>query len=86
MLADVPALARLLGVPYFPITPTWPLLGPLGLVPMPASWTIRLGDPVPTAHLGSDAADDPEVVRALADRVRDTIAEMLRDLLPAHEA
>ncbi len=86
MLADVPVLARALGIPYFPITPTWPLLGPLGLAPMPASWTIRLGDPVPTAHLGPDAADDPELVHALADRVRDTIAEMLDELLPAHEA
>lgn len=82
MLADVPALARALGIPYFPITPTWPLLGPLGLVPLKASWTIRLADPIPTAHLGPGAADDPDVVRALADRVRDTVADMLDDILP----
>ena len=82
MLADVPALARALGIPYFPITPTWPLLGPLGLAPLPASWTIRLADPIPTAHLGAGAADDPDLVRALADRVRDTVADMLDDILP----
>ncbi len=82
MLADVPALARALKLPYFPITPTWPLLGPLGLAPLPASWTIRLADPVPTAHLGAAAADDPGQVQELADRVKSEIARMLTDLVP----
>src|SRR3712207_8486819 len=36
ILADVKPLARLLGLPYFPITPQFPLLGPLGLVPLPS--------------------------------------------------
>ena len=35
-IGDLGPLARLLGLPYFPITPTWPLLGPLGLVPLPS--------------------------------------------------
>ncbi len=82
MIADVPALARALDLPYFPITPTWPLLGPLGLAPLPAKWTIRLADPVPTAHLSPAAADDPELVRDLADRVKAEIAGMLEDMVP----
>lgn len=82
MLADLPSVARALGIPYFPITPTWPLLGPLGLAPLPARWAIRLGDPVPTAAYGADGADDPELVTRIADDVRDTIAAMLDELLP----
>jgi 1-acyl-sn-glycerol-3-phosphate acyltransferase len=41
-----PDLARLLGVPYFPITPTFPWLGPLGLVPLPSKWIIEFGEPI----------------------------------------
>ena len=36
MIGDIKPLARLLGLPYFPVTPTFPLLGPLGLVPLPS--------------------------------------------------
>src|SRR5215208_6532605 len=55
-LADVPALARLLNIPYFPVTPTFPLLGPLGAVPLPSKWLIEFGEPIPTTELGPDAA------------------------------
>ena len=48
MIADVPALARLLGLPYFPVTPTFPLLGPLGAVPLPSKWLIEFGEPIAT--------------------------------------
>src|SRR5262249_54995872 len=48
-LADLRPLARLLGLPYFPITPTFPLLGPLGLVPLPSKWIIQFGPPVPVS-------------------------------------
>ena len=73
MIADLQPLARLLGFPYFPITPTWPLLGPLGLVPLPTKWSIRFHEPVRTDELGSDAAGDPSLVMSLNDQVRDTI-------------
>ena len=82
MLADLSGVARALGIPYLPVTPTWPLLGPLGLVPFPADWTIRFADPVPTDGYGADAADDEALVARLADAVRDTIAGMLDDLVP----
>ena len=48
MLATCRPLARILGLPYLPITPTFPLLGPLGLVPLPSKWFIEFGEPVPT--------------------------------------
>jgi 1-acyl-sn-glycerol-3-phosphate acyltransferase len=80
ILADIPPLARLFGVPFFPVTPQFPLLGPLGLVPLPSKWLIRFCKPIPTAHL-MDHADDPMVVYNLADQVRETIQATLHDLL-----
>ena len=81
LLADVRPVARLLGVPYAPVTPTWPLLGPLGLVPLPSKWIIAFGEPVPTAHHGPEAADDPMVVFDLTDQVRESIQSALYSLL-----
>lgn len=76
-LGEVPALARLLGVPYLPITPTFPLLGGLGGIPLPTKWTMEFGEPIETAHLGPDAADDPMVVFEITDQVRETIQNTL---------
>jgi 1-acyl-sn-glycerol-3-phosphate acyltransferase len=80
ILADVKPLARLLGLPYFPVTPTFPWLGPLGLVPLPSKWLIQFCPPIRTAHL-TEHADDPMVVYNLADQVRETIQANLHQLL-----
>ncbi|MEO3818210.1 lysophospholipid acyltransferase family protein [Plantactinospora sp. B24E8] len=80
MLADIKPLARLLKLPYFPVTPTFPWLGPLGVVPLPSKWLIEFCPPIPTAHL-VDSADDPLVVFNLADQVRETIQQTLHQLL-----
>ena len=79
MLADVRPLAELTGFPYFPLTPTWPWLGPLGLVPLPSKWRIRFHEPVRTDLLGARAAGDARQVMALADEVRDVIQAGLID-------
>ena len=81
ILADLKPLARLLGLPYLPVTPTFPWLGPLGLVPLPSKWLIEFGEPISTEGYGAGAADDPLLVLDLTDRVRDTIQGMLDDLL-----
>ena len=81
LVATMPTLARLLGVPYVPVTPTFPLLGPLGLVPLPSKWLIEFGEPLPTQHHGEGAADDPMLVFDLTDQVRETIQQTLYSLL-----
>ena len=53
------SLARLLGFPYFPITPTFPWLGPLGAIPLPTKWTIQFGELIPTDGYPPEAAEDP---------------------------
>ncbi len=80
MLANVEVLARLFDLPYFPITPTFPWLGPLGLVPLPSKWLVEFGEPVKTAGL-AEHAEDPFLVFELSDQVRDTIQQTLHRLL-----
>jgi len=81
ILGNLKTLARLVGAPYIPVTPTFPLLGPLGLIPLPSKWIIEFGAPVDTSILGPAAADDPMVVFDLTDRVRETIQQTLYSLL-----
>jgi 1-acyl-sn-glycerol-3-phosphate acyltransferase len=81
LLGNNTMLARLLGMPYFPITLTFPWLGPLGLIPFPARWSITFCPPIPTTDYGPDAADDPLVVAELNDKVRDTIQQTLHTRL-----
>jgi 1-acyl-sn-glycerol-3-phosphate acyltransferase len=81
IIGNMRTVARLVGAPYAPITPTWPLLGPLGLIPLPSKWIIEFGSPVETADLGPAAADDPMLVFDLTDQVRETIQQTLYSLL-----
>ena len=81
ILGNLKTVARLVGAPYIPVTPTFPLLGPLGLIPLPSKWIIEFGAPVETAALGPQSADDPMVVFDLTDRVRETIQQTLYSLL-----
>jgi 1-acyl-sn-glycerol-3-phosphate acyltransferase len=82
-----PALARMdwvgkpLGLPYVPITPTFPLLGPLGFVPLPTKWSIEMGEPIPMDRYDPDAAEDPMLVNRLSEQVRATIQRMIDDRL-----
>jgi hypothetical protein len=74
-------VARVLGLPYFPVTPTFPWLGPLGLVPLPSKWHIEFGPPITTDYLPEGAADDPMLVFNLTDQVRESIQSTLYKLL-----
>jgi 1-acyl-sn-glycerol-3-phosphate acyltransferase len=76
-LADLPAVARLIGAPYFPVTPTFPLLGPLGIVPLPSKWRIEFLEPIETASYGPEGADDRALVLELSERVRGEIQQAL---------
>jgi 1-acyl-sn-glycerol-3-phosphate acyltransferase len=81
LIGNIPTLARALGVPYIPITPFFPLLGPLGLVPLPSKWIIEFGEPIETDKIGASGADDPMLVFNLTDQVREVIQQTLYKLL-----
>ena len=80
-LAELPPLARLIGSPYFPLTPTFPWLGPLGLIPLPSRWRIEFCPPIETASYGPEAAADRALVLELTERVRTTVQEAVHDNL-----
>ena len=81
-LGDAPMLARLLGAPFFPLTPTFPWLGPLGAVPLPSRWRIEFCEPIEMAGYGPAAVEDRSLVLELTARVRDTIqAKLLENLV-----
>lgn len=79
-IADIRLLARLLGLPYFPVTPLFPLLGPLGMIPLPSKWHIEFGEPIRTEDFPS-AEDDPMLALTVADQVREAIQQTLYRLL-----
>jgi 1-acyl-sn-glycerol-3-phosphate acyltransferase len=77
MIGKADFVGRPLGFPYFPLTPTFPWLGPLGLVPLPSKWSIDFGDPIPMSGHGQEAAEDPILVNRLSEEVRSTIQRMI---------
>jgi 1-acyl-sn-glycerol-3-phosphate acyltransferase len=81
MIGNSKTLARVLGFPYFPITPTFPWLGPLGALPLPTKWTIQFGEPIPTEGYSEEAAEDPMLMFNLTDQVREQIQHTLYKLL-----
>jgi len=74
-------LARATGAPYFPVTPTFPLLGPLGAVPLPSKWRIEFCEPIPTEEYGPEAAEDRGLVFELSEQVREVIQAKLYENL-----
>jgi len=81
MIGEATPLARLLRIPYFPVTPFFPLLGPLGMIPLPSKWYIEFGEPVRTDAYEPGSAEDPMLVIALTDQIRETIQQTLDRLL-----
>lgn len=82
MIANLGTLANRLGLPYFPITPTFPLLGPLGAIPLPSKWIIVIGEPIPTAPHGPDAVDDTQLVLEITEETRQAVQSLLIEYLP----
>ena len=86
MLYRLEYLAKTLGVPYLPITPTFPALGPLGLLPAPTKWKIRFGEPMDFEDHGPEAADDDILVGRLSERVRSAIQALLDKTLETRKS
>ncbi len=74
-------LAKLVGFPYFPISPTFPWLGPLGLIPLPTKWYIDIGEPIRTDEYPEGSENNLMLISQLTDQVRDTVQNMLNDRL-----
>jgi 1-acyl-sn-glycerol-3-phosphate acyltransferase len=82
LVSRVSWLANSLSLPFVPITPTFPFLGPLGLLPLPSKWILHFGTPIDlAADHGAEAAEDRVVVQRLAEMVRSRIQDMIDDAL-----
>jgi 1-acyl-sn-glycerol-3-phosphate acyltransferase len=86
VLFKVETLARMAGLPFVPVTPTFPWLGPLGLVPLPSKWSLQFGAPISTAHLGREAAGDELLVSRMTEELRREIQARVNDGLRARSS
>jgi 1-acyl-sn-glycerol-3-phosphate acyltransferase len=85
-LGNARPVARAVGAPFVPITPTFPWLGPLGLVPLPSKWRIEFCEPIDLSAHGPDAADDPRLLFDVSEQVRETIQARLYENLVERRA
>jgi 1-acyl-sn-glycerol-3-phosphate acyltransferase len=74
-LGDAKPLARAIGAPFVPVTPTFPWLGLLGLIPLPSKWRIEFCEPLDLSAYGPDAAEDRSLLFDLSEQVRETIQD-----------
>lgn len=74
-LFNVKPLAKLIGAPAFPITPTFPLVPLLGLLPYPVKYRIYFGEPL---HFRGDPNDEEQVIEAKVSEVKQSIRELLQ--------
>jgi 1-acyl-sn-glycerol-3-phosphate acyltransferase len=82
-IANLEGIGRLIGAPAFPITLTWPCLGPLGMLPFPARYHIDFGEPL---YFEGDPNDEDEVMYERVETVKATIQSMIRDGLARRES
>jgi len=84
LLYNLKPLAKILGFPYFPVTPTFPHLGLLGCIPLPVKYRIYYGEPF---HFYKDyspeVVNDPEKVRELVEVVRGAVQDLINKGLEA---
>ena len=78
--------ARAVGLPFLPVTPSFPLLGPLGLLPLPSKWVISIGKPIAIDHLDPDAATDELLISRLTEDLRAQIQTLVDTGLASRES
>ena len=77
MFLHLDRLGKTFGLPFFPVTPFFPFLGPLGLLPLPAKITVAVGSPIDCLELcGSNDPSEPVILK-----INETIRSKVLDLL-----
>jgi 1-acyl-sn-glycerol-3-phosphate acyltransferase len=80
VFAQLGLVKRLTGLLYFPITPTFPQLGPLGMLGyLPAKFKLRFLEPIRFEEEGMH--EDKALVQTVAHEIRARIQENLFDML-----
>ncbi len=87
LLGKVSWFSRAMGIPFIPITPTFPWFGPVGAVPLPSKWTITVGQPIYVhERFGSQDWTNRILVNKVAEQVRSTIQIMVDESLRARRS
>jgi 1-acyl-sn-glycerol-3-phosphate acyltransferase len=81
ILFKVETPARALGLPFLPVTPTFPWLGPLGALPLPSKWVISFGEPLASTGRETEAAADDLLVARLTEELRGEVQRLVREAL-----
>lgn len=74
-------LADAAGLPFFPISPTFPWLGFVGLIPLPTRWHIDFGEAIPMDGYEPATAESLPLVAELAEQIRGVVQEMVNKRL-----
>jgi 1-acyl-sn-glycerol-3-phosphate acyltransferase len=77
VLFKLESAARAIGLPFVPVTPTFPWLGPLGLLPLPSKWWIGFGEPLRTDELPPEAEEDEILVWRMNEQLRAAVQSLL---------
>jgi len=77
VLFDFKPAAKLFKMPTFPVTPFWPLLGPLGAIPLPAKYRIVFGQPLDFSACEEEILSDPEKVKELVTQVQSEVKKLI---------
>lgn len=87
VFAQLGFMKRLTGLLYFPITPTFPWLGPLGMLGyLPAKFKIRFLEPIDTRGMGADPASDRALVQTVSQEIRARIQENLHEMVATRKS
>jgi 1-acyl-sn-glycerol-3-phosphate acyltransferase len=85
ILLKLEAPARLFGLPFLPVTPTFPWLGPLGALPLPSKWVISFGEPLASAATDRADASDDLLVARLTEELRGEIQRQVKQALAVRQ-
>jgi|AGTN01.2.fsa_nt_gi 1-acyl-sn-glycerol-3-phosphate acyltransferase len=81
LLANLKPVAKLMGAPYWPVTPFYPLLPfPVSAIPLPIKMLICVGKPFDLGY-PPEKAEDHEFIEGIAKRIQKDIQMELNDLL-----
>lgn len=79
-------IGKMFNMPYFPLTLTFPWLGPLGLIPLPTKWKIIFGKPIKFNRYGPKDAENNRLVAKVSRTIRSTVQKMIDDALDKRES
>lgn len=79
-------LGKMLGLPYLPISPFFPFLGPLGMIPLPSKWTIQFGKPIDCSKYKQSDADKDILIHQINKKIRNEVKKMIASGLKDRES